>query len=70
MGRTVSDVAVLLGALAGSDPADAATQPASSRGQRDYTRFLDVNGLQGARIGVARNFFGFHRQVDELIESA
>ncbi len=70
MGRTVSDVAVLLGALAGSDPADAATEAASSRGQRDYTRFLDANGLQGARIGVARNFFGFHREVDEIMESA
>lgn len=70
MGRTVSDVAVMLGVLAGSDLADVATELASSRGQRDYTRFLDVNCLQGARIGVARNFFGFHRQVDELIESA
>ena len=70
MGRTVSDVATLLGALAGSDPADAATEPANSRAQRDYTGFLDAHGLQGARIGVARNFFGVHRKVDELMESA
>lgn len=70
MGRTVSDVAILLGALAGSDSADAATEPANSKGQRDYARFLDANGLQGARIGVARNFFGIHRQVDEIMESA
>jgi amidase len=34
----------------------------------DYTRFLDKNGLAGARIGVARNFFGFHPAVDAIME--
>jgi len=49
----VADAAVLLGALAGTDPADPATQPAS--GQRaDYTEFLDPAALAGARIGVWR----------------
>jgi amidase len=68
MARTVTDAAILLGVLAGTDPADPATAQSSLKGQRDYTRFLDVNGLRGARIGVARNFFGLHPAVDELME--
>ena len=70
MGRTVSAVAILLAGLAGRDPSDSATEAADAHGQRDYARFLDVNGLKGVRLGVARNFFGFHREVDELMESA
>jgi amidase len=70
MGRTVADVAILLGALAGSDSADAATALSSSKGQRDYTRFLDSSGLRGTRLGIARSFFGFHPAVDTLMETA
>ncbi len=57
MCRTVSDAAILLGAIAGVDPADPATaqQPNSPS---DYTTSLDPNGLKGARIGVARGAFG------------
>jgi amidase len=36
----------------------------------DYTRFLDKNGLIGARIGVARNYFGFNDQVDRIMEAS
>src|SRR2546423_10306818 len=54
MGRTVRDVAILLGALAGADPDDAATKEAGDRGASDYTQFLDADGLKGARIGVVR----------------
>jgi amidase len=57
MARTVTDAAILLGALAGADPADAATEPAREKGQRDYTTFLEADGLKGARIGVARKYF-------------
>src|SRR3954463_13455160 len=72
MTRTVRDAAVLLGVLAGPDPADAATMAARSRGQiTDYTRYLDANGLRGARIGVARSkFFGYSDVVDKLINDA
>jgi amidase len=56
MARTVSDAAILLGVLAGKDAADATTS--RGRGQRDYTKFLDKNGLKGAKIGVARQFLG------------
>jgi len=48
--RTVRDAAILLNVLAARDPRD----PATRQLQRpaDYTKFLDPNGLRGARIGV------------------
>lgn len=52
--RTVMDGAILLGVLAGVN----------------YTASLDGNGLKGARIGVARNLFGFDSDVDKLMEGA
>jgi amidase len=70
MARTVADAAVLLGALAGADRNDAATAAAKSRAKRDYAQYLDRKGLAGARIGVARQFFGFNRHVDRLMEQA
>ena len=69
MARTVRDAAILLGALAGSDPRDTATADADAKMQKDYTRFLDANGLRGARIGVARKYFGFSDSVDALMNS-
>ncbi|QXD15111.1 amidase [Rhodocaloribacter litoris] len=68
MARTVTDAALLLGVLAGVDPRDPATE--GSQAHPDYTRFLDPDGLRGARIGVARTFFGFHDRVDALMEEA
>jgi len=70
MARTVRDAAVLLSALAGSDPRDPATAEASGKISPDYTRFLDPGGLRGARIGVARKYFGFNDAVDRLINNA
>ena len=68
MARTVRDAAILLTALAGSDPRDSAT--AASQGKAtDYTKFLDPNGLRGARIGVARKYFGFNDAVDALMNN-
>jgi amidase len=54
MARSVADAALLLGALAGAS----------------YGQALDVNGLRGARIGVARQIFGFNDRVDRIIEGA
>jgi amidase len=68
MARTVRDAAILLGALAGTDPRDRDTAEADGKMQRDYTQFLDPNGLRGARIGVARKYFGFNDAVDELMK--
>jgi amidase len=59
MARTVTDAAILLGALesASPDPNDAATTRCTPPPGRDYTRFLDAGALRGARIGVPRAFF-------------
>jgi amidase len=59
MTRSVADAAVLLGALESPapDPNDDATRKCPAPAGRDYTRFLDPNGLRGARIGIPREFF-------------
>jgi amidase len=67
MARTVRDAAILLGTLAGPDPRDAATAETGGKMQKDYTQFLDPNALHGARIGVARKYFGFNDAVDDLM---
>jgi amidase len=68
--RTVTDAAILLGALAAVDRRDAVTVAAKSRIKKDYTQFLDPKGLAKARIGVARKFSGMHQDVDRLMEEA
>jgi amidase len=71
MARTVEDAAVLLGALAGTDPRDAATASADAKGRRDYSGSLVRDGLRGARIGVVRNrLFGYSTATDALAEQA
>ncbi|RPD47719.1 amidase [Hymenobacter sediminis] len=54
MTRSVQDAAVLLGALAGEDAADAVTKESAGKTQPDYTKFLDANGLKGKRLGVEK----------------
>jgi amidase len=68
MTRTVRDAAILLTALAGVDPRDAPTGDSVGKTSTDYTKFLDPNGLKGARIGVARKYFGFNDAVDHFME--
>jgi amidase len=70
MCRTVRDAATLLGALSGVDLADAATAASAGKSYTNYTQFCDPNGLKGARIGVARKYFGFSDPVDALMEQA
>jgi amidase len=70
MCRTVADAAALLGVLAGVDPRDPATEKGRGHAAPDYTKFLDPEGLKGARIGVARKMFGFSEAVDRLLEEA
>ena len=71
MARTVTDAAILLGAIAGSDATDRATAAAQGHVATDYTKFLDPVGLKGARIGVARKrYAGYHDATDEILEGA
>jgi amidase len=71
MARTVADAAVLLGVLAGADPADRATRTASGRTEPDYRVYLDPDGLRGARIGVARRkVTGGSPAADRILEEA
>ena len=77
MARTVTDMAMLLTAIAGPDPADADglslqvydAHPAGSD-RLGYTQFLEPGSLQGARLGVARDYFGGDPEVDALAEAA
>ena len=69
--RVVADAAAILGAMVGVDPDDPATAPSEGRAYTDYTQFLDPNGLQGARIGVARqSVTGYSEETDRLFEQA
>jgi amidase len=70
MCRTVRDAALLLGALTGVDPADQATAASAGKSYSDYAQFCDGHGLKGARIGVARKYFGFNDEVDALTEQS
>jgi len=70
MCRTVRDASILLSALTGIDPQDSATAGSQGRSFTDYAQFCDPNGLKGARIGVARKYFGFNDAVDALMERA
>ncbi|MBD2259129.1 amidase family protein [Pseudanabaena sp. FACHB-2040] len=56
-GKTVEDVAYLLGALTGVDPSDPATAASEGLFFEDYTQFLDKTALKGARIGIPKEFF-------------
>jgi amidase len=93
MARTVTDMAILLSAIAGPDPEDSLSieiwEEVSKRYRRflerkpgghtkggkprvgvDYTRFLKKGSLKGARIGVARDYFGGDPVIDALAEEA
>jgi len=70
MARNVRDAALLLGALAGADPADPATAAGAPFAFADYTPYLDPEGLAGARIGVATQYSQGHEAVEALFEDA
>jgi len=73
MARTVADAAAVLGVVAGYDPADPITTLSEGKVEKDYTKFLDAKGLQGARIGVFRRYIEDPKtdsQVKTLTEEA
>ena len=68
MARTVTDAAILLGAMTGIDKDDSATRLSRKRASKDYTKLLDYDGLKGARIGVARNMAGSNPKIIKIFE--
>jgi amidase len=71
MARTVADAATVLGPMTGVDPRDPATADSRGHAFRDYRRFLDPNGLRGARIGVWREgVFGVSPEADAIADAA
>jgi amidase len=68
MARTVADAAILLGAMTGVDSADSATRLSRKRAFTNYTKFLDRDGLKGARIGVARNMAGTNPRITKIFD--
>ncbi len=69
MARDVRDAAILLTAMAGSDPRDPATVNANQHAT-DYSRFLIPNGLKGKRIGIVRALSGYQAGTDKLFDQA
>src|SRR5699024_7832752 len=65
--RNVTDAAIVLTAIAGSDPRDPATADANQHAT-DYTQFLNTNALQGKRIGVVRALAGNNPDVVRLLD--
>lgn len=70
MGRTVTDVAIALGVLAGVDSTDEKTLASAGKSFTDYTAYLKADGLKGKRIGWLKNIGGYHAGVDTLIKKA
>ncbi|HOF20305.1 MAG TPA: amidase [Bacteroidales bacterium] len=70
MARTVEDAAAFLGAMTGIDPEDLKTLESEGKSHRDYTKFLDADGLKGKRIGLVKNSGGFSVHVDTLMMRA
>lgn len=71
--RTVADAAVMLDVMAGYDPADPITSQGVPHIPSSYTHALDADGLNGARIGVLRSFFGsaeVHAPVNDVMRQA
>jgi amidase len=69
MTRTVADLALMLSAMAGSDPDDAATKEADAR-RADYSQALKADALKGTRLGVLRFHTGYSPPTDKVFESA
>jgi amidase len=70
MARSVYDVALALSVMSGVDRADPATAKSRGHVQGDYTQFLKVGALRGARIGVARDFLGQDEGTDAVMAQA
>jgi amidase len=70
MARTVSDAAVLLGAVTGVDSSDDKTLASEEKSFKDYTKFLKKDGLKGKRLAYLKTEEGEHFKVDTLMHRA
>ncbi len=70
MCRTVTDAALVLAAIQGADPRDAATRAIGGRAMTGYASMLRPDGLKGARLGIARRGFGLPPSVDAVLGEA
>lgn len=70
MARTVTDVAILLGALTGIDPQDSITNESNGHSFSDYTKFLDANALKGKRIGIEKKPQGDNQFMHAALKKA
>lgn len=64
MTRTVTDMAKVLDVMVGYDPEDPVTALGFDKIPESYTKFLDKNGLKGARIGILREPMGYTTEPD------
>ena len=64
MARTVKDLATLLDVMVGYDPEDPITARGVGHVPDTYTKFLDKDGLRGARLGVLRESIGLNAEPD------
>jgi amidase len=69
-GRSLADSAAVLGALTGPDPRDPQTAASAGHFSRNYSQFINPDGLRGARIGVGRQFLGVTPETDAIFEDA
>lgn len=70
MARTVTDAAILLGAMTGVDEQDPATLGSAACSLTDYTPHLKADGLKGARIGVDLAFLNNEAPEERAIMDA
>ena len=68
MTRSVRDAAVLLGVMSGPDPEDPASAAVGTHFETDYVRFLNPDGLRGARLGIARKFFADNTPLNGFLD--
>lgn len=69
MARTVRDAAMLLTAMAGSDPRDPYTKDADAH-KKDYAAGLSADALKGKRLGVVRDFGGYNDNTKPVFDAA
>ncbi len=69
LARSVRDAALMLGVMAGLDAADPASAAVGKRFDTDYVRYVDINGLRGARLGIARKFFADNAPLNGFLDN-